>query len=64
MIILPGDNNHSVGASDLYVGGGDGVLLPLLRCLHFIPLPVSVQEEAGPGEKGKSPSEPRVCPQC
>lgn len=45
----PGDNNHSVGASHLDVHSGNGVCLPLLCCMYFIPLPVSVQDEANPG---------------
>lgn len=49
----PDNHSHSVGASHLYVRGGNGVLLPLLCCLHFIPLPLPVPEEADPGKEGK-----------
>lgn len=45
----PEHHDHPVGSAHLDVGGGDGVLLPLLRCLHFIPLPLSMQEAADPG---------------
>lgn len=44
-----GDHNHPVGAPHCDVRGGDGVLTPLLRCQHILPLHVSVQEEADPG---------------
>lgn len=49
----PGDHNYSVGASHLHVRGGNGVLLPLLCRLYFVPLPLSMQEEAESGKEGK-----------
>lgn len=48
-VLSTGDHNHPVGASHLDVHSGNGVLLPLLCCLYFFPLPLSVQEEAVPG---------------
>lgn len=45
----PGNHSHSVGASHPCVRGGNGVLLPLLCRLHFIPLPLPVPEEADAG---------------
>lgn len=45
-----------MGASHPDVSGGDGVLFPLLRCLHLIPLPLSVPEKACAGPEGKADS--------
>lgn len=53
-VLLPEHHHHPVGSSHLDVRGRDGVLLPLLCRLLFVPLPVSMQEKAHPGPEGKT----------
>lgn len=43
------NHSRSVGVSRLHVCGGNGILLPLLCCLHLISLPLPVPKEADPG---------------
>lgn len=42
-----------MGAAHRDVGGGNGFLLPLLRRLRLLPLPLPTPEEASPGQEGK-----------
>lgn len=49
-------HHYPVGSSRRHVPGGNGVLLPLLHCLLFVPLPVPMQEETHPGQEGKTPA--------
>lgn len=54
-VFLPEHHHYPVGSSHLHVPGGNGVLLPLLCRLLFVPLPVSMQEETHPGQEGETP---------